>query len=158
MLQEAYLAASQRLRHYAESPATSPFIWLRMMVNQTLIDLHRQHLGAQRRDAGREVSLDGSPYGPGTSASVAIQLVGTFTSPSRAAARADLLGLVQAAIERMDPIDREVLALRHFEELSNTEVAEALGIEQKAASIRYVRALRRLKEIMARAPDVVKEA
>ena len=59
VLQEAFLAASQRLKHYAESPASSPFIWLRMMVNQTLIDLHRRHLGAQQRDAAREVSLDG---------------------------------------------------------------------------------------------------
>jgi RNA polymerase sigma-70 factor (ECF subfamily) len=142
------------LKHYAESPATSPFIWLRMIVNQTLVDLHRQHLGVQRRDAGREVSLDGAPYAQATSASVAIQLVGTFTSPSGAAARADRHKLVQNAIEQMDPIDREVLALRHFEELTNSEVAEALGIEQKAASIRYIRALRRLKEILAQVPEL----
>ena len=155
VLQEAFLAACQRLRHYSESPATSPFIWLRMIVNQTLIDLHRQHLGAQQRDAAREVSLDGAPpYAQATSASVAIQLVGAFTSPSGAAARADMLSLVRSAIERMDPIDREVLALRHFEELTNSEVAEALGIEQKAASIRYIRALRRLKEILNQVPDL----
>src|SRR5512147_2468124 len=156
VLQEAFLAASQRLKHYAASPATSPFMWLRMIVNQTLIDLHRQHLGAQKRDAAREVSVDGAPYVQATSASVAIQLVGLFTSPSGAAARADVLGLVLAAIEQMDPIDREVLALRHFEELTNSEVAEALGIEQKAASIRYVRALRRLKEILAQVPDLAR--
>jgi RNA polymerase sigma-70 factor (ECF subfamily) len=158
VLQEAFLAASQRLKHYADDPATSPFIWLRMIVNQTLVDLHRQHLGAQRRDAAREVSLDGAPYSQATSASVAIQLVGVFTSPSGAAARADMLSLVQTAIEQMDPIDREVLALRHFEELTNNEVAETLGIEQKAASIRYVRALRRLKEILAQVPDLAKQA
>ena len=158
VLQEAFVAASQRLSHYANSPATSPFIWMRMIVNQTLIDLHRQHLGAQMRDAAREVSIDNVSYGQATSASVAIQLVGAFTSPSGAAARADLLGLVQTAIEQMDPIDREVLALRHFEELSNSEVAEALGIEQKAASIRYIRALRRLKEILAQVPDLAKRA
>jgi len=158
VLQEAFLAASQRLKHYANSPATSPFIWLRMILNQTLIDLHRQHLGAQKRDAAREVSLDGAPYSQATSASVAIQLIGQFTSPSGAAARADMLSLVQTAIEQMDPIDREVLALRHFEELTNSEVAETLGIEQKTASIRYVRALRRLKEILAQVPDLAKQA
>jgi RNA polymerase sigma-70 factor (ECF subfamily) len=128
-----------------------------MIVNQTLVDLHRQHLGAQRRDAGREVAIDGQPYAQTTSASVALQLVGIFTSPSRAAARADLLSVVKTAIEQMDPVDREVLALRHFEELSNSEVAEALGIEQKAASIRYIRALRRLKEILAQVPDLPAE-
>jgi len=158
VLQEAFLAASQRLKYYAESPATSPFIWLRMIVNQALIDLHRQHLGAQRRDAAREVSLDGAAYSQATSASVAIQLVGAFTSPSGAAARADVFGLVKNAIEQMDALDREVLALRHFEELSNREVAETLGIEQKAASIRYIRALRRLKEILVQVPELASKA
>jgi RNA polymerase sigma-70 factor (ECF subfamily) len=158
VLQDAFLAASQRLKHYADSPATSPFIWLRMIVNQTLVDLHRHHLGAQKRDAAREVSIDGAQYVQATSASVAIQLVGAFTSPSGAAARADIHSLVQTAIEQMDPIDREVLALRHFEELTNSEVAETLGIEQKAASIRYIRALRRLKEILAQVPDLAKQA
>ena len=157
VLQEAFLAATQRLKHYASGPASSPFIWLRMIVNQTLIDLHRQHLGAQRRDAACEVAIDGLPYGPATSASVAIRLVGQFTSPSRAAARADRLSLVQTAIEQMDPIDREVLVLRHFEDLTNGEVAEALGIEQDAASVRYIRALRRLKSILASVADLGKE-
>ena len=157
VLQEAFLAASQRLKHYANSPASSPFIWLRMMVNQTLVDLHRQHLGAQKRDAGCEVAIEGQPP-QATSASVAIQLIGMFTSPSGAAARADLLSLVHTAIELTDPMDREVLALRHFEELTNSEVAEALGIEQKAASIRYIRALRRLKDILAQVPGLSKES
>jgi len=157
VLQEAFLAATQRLKHYADGPASSPFIWLRMIVNQTLIDLHRHHLGAQRRDAGCEVAIDGLPYGQATSASVALRLVGQFTSPSRAAAQADLLGLVQNAIEQMDPIDREVLVLRHFEDLTNSEVAEALGIEQDAASVRYIRALRRLKSILAQVTDLEKE-
>jgi RNA polymerase sigma-70 factor, ECF subfamily len=158
VLQEAFVAASRRLSHYANGPASSPFIWLRMIVNQTLVDLHRQHLGAQMRDAAREVSVDNVPYTQATSASVAIQLVGMFTSPSRAAARADVLSLVQTAIEQMDPIDREVLALRHFEELSNSEVAEALGIEQKAASIRYIRALRRLKGVLEQMPELTTQA
>ena len=158
VLQEAFLAASQRLSHYATSPATSAFLWLRMIVNQTLVDLHRHHLGAQMRDAAREVSLDGATCVQATSASVAIQLVGVFTSPSGAAARADQLTLVQNAIEQMDPVDREVLALRHFEELTNSEVAEALGIGQKAASIRYVRALRRLKEILSQVPELATQA
>ncbi len=154
VLQEAFLAAHQRLEHYAASDITSPFLWLRMIVNQTLVDLQRRHLAAQKRDAGREVSVNDSPYTQATSVSVAIQLVGAFTSPSGAAVRADLLTLVHTAMEQMDPIDREVLALRHFEELTNSEVAQALGIEQKAASIRYIRALRRLKEIMAQVPGL----
>jgi RNA polymerase sigma-70 factor (ECF subfamily) len=158
VLQEAFLDASSRLGHYKDCPGCSPFVWLRMVVNQTLVDLHRRHLGAQKRDAGREVSLRSSPFAQTTSASVAIQLVGAFTSPTQAAARQEMVGLVEQAIEQMDPIDREVLVLRHFEELTNTEVAEVLGIEQKAASIRYIRALRRLKEILAQVPGLSDEA
>ncbi len=157
VLQEAYLAAAQRLTHYGQDVAASPFLWLRMVVNQTMVELHRRHAGAQMRDAGRELAIQGCTYPEATSASVAIQLVGSFTSPSRAAARAELLDLVGKAIEGMDPVDREVLALRHFEELTNTEVAETLGIEQKAASIRYFRALRRLKAILAEVPGLAEE-
>ena len=154
VLQEAYLAASQRLRHYREDGSASPFVWLRMIVQQTLVDLHRRHLGAQARDAGREIAIHHGPYAQATSASVAIQLAGHLTSPSQATARAELVDIVERAIEGMDPMDREVLALRHFEELSNSEVAEVLGIQQKAASIRYIRAVRRLKAILAEVPGL----
>ena len=157
VLQEAYLAAAQRLKHYGGDSQMSPFVWLRAIVAQTLIDLHRRHVGAQMRDAGREVAIDGCHYAQATSASVAIQLVGNLTSPSQAAARAEMLDIVGKAIETMDPIDREVLALRHFEELTNSEVAEVLGIQQKAASIRYIRAVRRLKAILAEVPGLLDE-
>lgn len=152
VLQEAYLAAAQRLVHYANEGSPSPFVWLRMIVMQTLIDVHRHHLGTQMRDADREVPRCGWHSPQTTSASLAAFLVGRFTSPSQAAARAEALEQVERAIGEMDRLDQEVLALRHFEELSNSEVAEVLGIQQKAASIRYVRALRRLKDILSQLP------
>jgi RNA polymerase sigma-70 factor (ECF subfamily) len=147
VLQEAYLAAAARLRHFREGSG-SFFVWLRLVVLQTLTDLKRQHLGAQMRDAGREVSLQPA-WGQGTSAALAVQLLGSLTSPSQAAIREELAGRLGEALEGMNPMDREVLALRHFEELSNQETAEVLAIDQKAASIRYVRALKRLKEILS---------
>lgn len=152
VLQEAYLAAAQRLVHYADGDSPSPFVWLRMIVMQTLIDVHRHHLGTQMRDADRELPHRGWHSPQTTSASLAAFLVGRFTSPSQAAARAEALEQVERAIGEMDRLDQEVLALRHFEELSNSEVAEVLGIQQKAASIRYVRALRRLKDILSQLP------
>ena len=148
VVQEGYLAAVQRIDHYRQQPAMSPFVWLRLIVDQTLIDVHRHHLGAQLRDAGREVSID-ARRAQATSAMLTFQLVGPGTSPSKMVVRAETFDQVEKAIAQMDPIDQEVLALRHFEELSNSEVAEVLGIEQKAASIRYVRALRRLKTILS---------
>lgn len=153
VLQEAYLAAAQRLHHFEGDTATSLFIWLRLIVNQTMVDVHRRHLGAQMRDADREISIDGRHYkNAATSMSITFHLLGQLTSPSQAAVRAELTQLVEEALEAMDPIDREVLALRHFEELSNSEVAAALDIQQKAASIRYVRAVKRLKSVLARVP------
>ena len=153
VLQEAYLAAARRIEHYAKGGFTSAFLWLRVVVQQTLVDVHRRHLGAAKRDAGREVALYGH-YPQATSASLAIQLVGDWTSPSQAAARGELLDRVQAAIASMNPLDQEILALRHFEELTNAEAAQSLGIEPKAASIRYVRALQRLKDVLAAFPGL----
>jgi RNA polymerase sigma-70 factor (ECF subfamily) len=158
VLQEAYLAAAQRLEHFLREPGLSPFLWLRLIVNQTLVDVYRRHLGAQMRDAGRELAIDGLRYTQSTSASLVIQLAGSLSSPSRVALKGEIRQTLEQSIENMDPIDREILALRHFEELSNAEVAEALGIQQKAASIRYVRAVRRLKDVLSRIPGFLDEA
>lgn len=152
VLQEAYLNASQRLAGFLEEPRASFFIWLRRIVFQTLIDTHRRHLGAQARDAAREVAIQGPAPGFATSASMAIQLAGSLTSPSGRAMRGEMLDSLRDALEEMSPTDREVLALRHFEELSNGEVAEVLEIGVKAASIRYIRALERLRKILGRFP------
>lgn len=152
VLQEAYLAAATRLVHYSDDCTLSPFVWLRMVFMQTVTDLHRHHLGAQMRAAEREIAQGLPRYGQTTSASLAAQFVGRVTSPSQVAARAEMLAQVEQAIGAMDPLDQEVLAMRHFEELSNREVAEVLGIQQKAASIRYVRAIKRLREVLAQMP------
>jgi RNA polymerase sigma-70 factor (ECF subfamily) len=152
VLQEAYLAAAQRLAHYGNTSSMSPFVWLRMLVLQTLTDLHRHHLGTQMRDAGRELPVRRGHSLQTTSFSLAALLLGQFTSPSQAAKRAEMFDQVERAIAAMDSLDQEVLELRHFEELTNSEVAEVLGIQQKAASIRYVRAIRRLKAVLAQVP------
>jgi RNA polymerase sigma-70 factor (ECF subfamily) len=149
VLQEAYLAATTRLDHLLKSPAGSVFVWLRLIVLQTLTQLHRQHLGTGKRDAHREVSLQYGPEGRSTAASLAAQFLGSFTSPSGVVMRAEMAARLEAAIDAMHPVDREVLALRHFEELTNQEIAEVLGLEPTAASNRYVRALQRLKQILS---------
>ncbi len=152
ILQEAYLDASQRLPDFAAHPPSSFFLWLRFLAAQKLIDAQRHHLGVDKRNAALEVSLYRKPMPEATSASLAAQLLGRLTSPSLAAIRAETQLKVQEVLNAMDPIDREVLVLRHFEHLSNNEVAELLGISKAAASKRYVSALKRLKEVLAGLP------
>jgi RNA polymerase sigma-70 factor (ECF subfamily) len=105
----------------------------------------RTHLGAKMRDAALEVSL-ADDRAPASAESMAGQLVSDMTSPSQAAIRDELRDRLRQALDEMDELDREVLALRHFEELSNGEVAEVLGISKDAASKRHVR-LKRLREV-----------
>lgn len=150
VLQEAYLSAAQRIKHLAAAPGGSLYVWLRFIVLQTMTDLHRRHLGAKVRDARREVSMRSAPYPEANSGCMAMELLGNFTSPSHAAMREEMAVRLEEALESMEALDREVLALRHFEDLTNSEVAEVLGIGQKAASSRYVRALERLKGILQR--------
>jgi RNA polymerase sigma-70 factor (ECF subfamily) len=149
VLQETYLDLAKRFPEYAAQPALPFFLWLRWLTGQKLIDLHRHHLGTKMRDAGQEVSLYRGALPQASSESLAAQLLGKLTSPSQAAMRVETQIRVQEAINSMDPMDREVLVLRHFEMLSNEETGKVLGISKKAASNRYVRALERLKEILS---------
>lgn len=157
VIQETYLEASSRLAEYLREPTMPFYIWLRFLTGQRLAMLHRHHLGVQARDAGREVSLYKGALPEATSAALAAQLVGRFTSPSVAAVRAEMKIRLQEALNSMDSMDREVLALRHFEQLSNAETAEVLGLKPPAACNRYVRALERLKAILTDMPGGAEE-
>jgi RNA polymerase sigma-70 factor (ECF subfamily) len=152
VLQEAQLDVLRRAPEYASNPNMPPFLWLRFLTAQRLMAMHRQHLGAQMRDVGQEVSLFRGALPEATSVSLAALLLGRLTSPTRAAQRAEMKIRLQEVLNGMDPIDREVLTLRHFEELSNSETAQVLGIGKTAACNRYLRALKRLREILASVP------
>lgn len=152
ILQESYLAAEKRLEHFLHDSPESFFIWLRLIVNQTMIDVHRRHLGTQSRDASRERQVSGGWTPESTSFSLSHHLLGHMTSPTQAALRAELSTQLNVALETMGDLDREVLALRHFEELTNSETAKALDLSEQAASLRYVRALGRLRKILEAIP------
>ncbi len=146
VIQEAYIDATQRFPDYQANPEVSPFVWLRFLTTQKLAQLHRFHLGTQARDAGREVSIDAGGRLEASSAALAAKLAGRFSSPSNAANRAELRQQIQDALNSMEEFDREILALRHFEQLDNNETAQVLDIETQTAYKRYVRAIRRLKD------------
>jgi RNA polymerase sigma-70 factor, ECF subfamily len=148
ILQEAYLNAVQRMDKFLYDHPRSLFIWMRLIVTQTLVDVHRRHIGAQKRDASREISVNSGWSVGSTSCSLSFHLLGHLTSPSQAAVRAELSDLIDQALGGMSEIDREVLALRHFEELTNFETAQVLQMSEQAASIRYIRAIGRLRRVL----------
>jgi RNA polymerase sigma-70 factor, ECF subfamily len=152
VVQEAYVDVTARLEEYLRDPKLPLFLWLRLVVGERLLRLHRHHLGAQMRDASREVSLYRGALPAASSAALAAQLLGRHTSPTQAVVRAERILRVQEALNTLDPMDREVLSLRHFEELTAAETAQVLSIEESAAAKRYFRALKRLKEILAAMP------
>ena len=152
VVQEAYLEVAARLEEYVRDPKLPPFLWLRLVVGERLMKLHRHHLGAQMRDAGREVSLFRGALPAASSAALAAQLLGRYTSPTQAILRAERILRLQEALNTLEPIDREILSLRHFEELTAAETARVLGIEESAAAKRYFRALKRLKDVLAAMP------
>lgn len=154
VLQEAYFEISSRAADTARQAEFPFFLWLRMMTGQKLLEIHRRHLGTQMRDADREISLCQS-YPEVNSHLLASQLLGTLTSASQAAMRAEQQAQLEATLNSLEPLDREILTLRHFEELSNAEVAHVLGLTKSAASNRYIRALMRLKERLAEQSDIL---
>src|SRR4051794_8790320 len=149
VLQETYLEATQRLPGDLRQPDMPFFLWLRFLAGQRLLIAHRRHLGTHQRDAGREVSLYRGAMPEASSAALAARLLGRECRPSEIAVRAEIKLRLQEALNQMDPLDREVLALRHFEQLSNAETARVLDLQEATASKRYVRALKKLKDILA---------
>jgi RNA polymerase sigma-70 factor (ECF subfamily) len=152
VIQDAFLDVAARLEDYLRDPKLPLFLWLRLVVGEQLMNLHRHHLGAQMRDPRREVSLYQGALPEASSVALAAQLLGRHTSPTQAAVRAERMLRMQEAINRLDPIDREVIALRNFEQLTRAESAQVLGIEEAAAAKRYIRALKRLKAALATMP------
>ena len=138
VLQDAWMRAVERIGYFLSDASHSSFIWFRMIVNQTLIELHRRHLGAEKRNAAKDLSIHGGWTSESTSSCISFQLLGKLTSPSNAVSRAEVAKQLDVAVQSMNEMDREILALRHFEELTNSEKVRVLNMSEQAASIRYV--------------------
>jgi RNA polymerase sigma-70 factor (ECF subfamily) len=154
VIQDAYVDLTRKIREPGLRRELPFFLWLRLVVGERLLRVHRHHLGVAMRDAGREISLRRGSMPGASSSSLAAHLLGRFSSASRVVVRAEMQRLLQDALNSMDPIDREVIALRHFEELSNEESAQVLGITKAGASKRYVRAMLRLQVVLRAIPGL----
>jgi RNA polymerase sigma-70 factor (ECF subfamily) len=152
VLRDAFLEVARDLDAYLADPRLPPLLWFRLHVGRRLTALHRQHLGTRMRDAALEISLYQGASPEASSAALAAMLLGRHTTPTQASQRAERLLRVQEALNSLDPTDREVLALRHFEQLGRADAAQVLGISQEAGAKRYFRALKRLKGALATLP------
>jgi len=154
VLQEAFLDLAQELPGYVQKRLFPFFLWMRMVALQRLMRVHRQHLGTEKRDAARDTSR---PMGlpPASGASLADQLAGNFTSAGKIAVNNEIRSILRQAVDELEEIDREIIALRNYEELSNREVAELLQLTPDAARKRYVRALKRLQHELRRFPGLI---
>jgi RNA polymerase sigma-70 factor (ECF subfamily) len=158
VLQEAFFEFTHALPAYVAKPDAPFYVWLRCITGRKLRALHRQHLGTRMRDAARDVSLQFGALPEASSVLLAAQLLGRLTTPSQAMVRAELQAHIQEALVQLSPADREILALRHYEQLTNQETALVLDITEATASIRFIRALKRLKEVLKRVPGLLGEA
>lgn len=149
VLQESFLEISKRLPEYFRDPRAPFFLWLRHITGLKLAEAHRRHFHTQARNIEREFALDANGFPSADSASLAGALADRLSTPSQAAIKAELRAQVQQALEKLDPVDREVLGLKHFEQLSISEIAAVLGLSKAGAGSRYLRATKRLRQLLS---------
>jgi len=152
IVQEVLLEASQRLGDYLRQPGLPFHLWLRHIARDHIIDAHRRHRKAQRRSVDREQHIQAAA--DQSSFELASAFVDQQLTPATEALRREMASRFQAVLASLGEEDREVLLMRHFEQLSNQEVAQALGLSEPAAAMRHLRALRRLKALLAPGHDV----
>lgn len=147
IIQDAFVEAARVVDDYLKNPKLPVYLWLRQLAGQKLIQAHRHHLGAEKRNAEREQPIFG--HAPAaTSHCLALEFSGNMTSPSVVAMRQESKDELMSALESMDQLDREVLTLRHFEQLTSRESAAVLGLNHEMVKKRYVRALDKLQRLL----------
>lgn len=153
IVQDVLIEASTRMQDYLKDPKIPFGLWLRQIAQDRIIDVHRRHRVAARRSMDREQPMHAPGLGDRSSLELAAQLRDPELTPAAATLRKELQQRFLEALDRMDEEDREILLMRHFEQLTNTEAAELLGLTPPAAGMRHLRALRRLREILGETPS-----
>ena len=148
IVQDVLIEANQRLTEYLKSPGMPFHLWLRHLAQDRIIDTHRRHRTAQRRSIDKEQPIARPAWADDESGSLVAQLVDADRTPATEAIQAELARRLAAAVNELSEDDREVILMRHHEQLSNQDVAAALGLTEAAASMRYLRALRKLRAVL----------
>ena len=158
VVQDVLINASQRLREYLDNPELPFHLWLRQIARDRVIDAHRRHRASARRSVDRERGLNaggaGAVFDDRSSLALAAQLRDVALTPAAEALRRELQSRFHSVLLRMDESDREIILLRYFEQLSNGEAAQALGLSEAAAGMRHLRALRRLRALLGETPSL----
>src|SRR5436305_11159753 len=148
IVQDVLIEANQRLTEYLKNPAMPFHLWLRHLAQDRIIDTHRRHRQAQRRSIDKEQPIQRPAWADQSSVQLVAQLIDTDRTPASAAIQQELQRRLTDALAELAEDDREVILMRHHEQLSNQEVAAALGLTEAAASMRYLRALRKLRAVL----------
>jgi RNA polymerase sigma-70 factor (ECF subfamily) len=148
VVQDVLVEANRRLPQYLDNPVMSFHLWVRQIAKDRIIDAHRRHRGSAKRSVDREQSLAVPAASDRSTFDLVAQIRDPELTPAAAATRQEMAQLVERALGRLGEQDGEVIIMRHYEQLSNMEVAEVLGLTEPAASMRYLRALRRLKQLL----------
>jgi RNA polymerase sigma-70 factor (ECF subfamily) len=148
VVQEVFVEASRRLREFVNEPPMPFHLWLRQITKDRIIDAHRRHRASAKRSVDREQAMHVPAGMDRSSIELAAQLVDNELTPQAAATQHEMAQRVEAAIAELADQDAEIIIMRHYEHLTNQEIATALELTEPAASMRYLRAVRRLRELL----------
>ena len=147
VVQDVMLEANRRLQEYLENPVMAFHLWIRQIARDRIIDAHRRHRVSARRSVDREQVLAAQGEDP-ASVRLGAELLDPRLTPAAAATQREMARRVEQAIGELGPQDGEIIVMRHYEHLSNQEVAQVLNLTEAAASMRYLRAIRRLRGLL----------
>jgi RNA polymerase sigma-70 factor, ECF subfamily len=157
VVQDVLIEANRRLQDYLENPVMAFHLWIRQIAKDRIIDAHRRHRVSAKRSIDREQAL--ATAGPVDQSTIELvgQLRDPALTPAAAATQREMAFHVQAAIGELEERDREIIWMRHYEQLSNQDIAAALDLTEPAASMRYLRALKKLRKLLDGNPMNVQE-
>jgi len=148
VVQDVMIEANRRLQAYIANPAMPFHLWLRHIAKDRIIDAHRRHRGSQKRSVDREQALAVPGANDRSTMDLAVHLCDRELTPAAAATQREMAKRVADAVSELGDQDGEIIIMRHYEQLTNQEVAAALDLTEPAASMRYLRAVRRLRELL----------
>lgn len=148
VLQDVMIEANRRLQTYLENAPMAFHLWIRQIARDRIIDAHRRHAVSAKRSVEREMSLTAPANVDHSSIELAGRLCDNELTPAAAATQREIAAQLESAVHQLRDQDREIILMRHYEQLSNLEIAQSLGLTEPATSMRYLRALRRLRELL----------